>query len=505
MPRRLVATPIALLCTSSLLLLLSTTVPQATCARPVQRDPPAFAVGCESLPPRWDWRVEGKVGPVVDQEECDAGYAFAAIAGLESRLLLDGSGGHDLSENHAKECNWEATHNYWDPLYGPLGSCHGGNARMVANLLSQVGAVLESCDPYISYDTPCKSGCAYQETVLGWRLISKDRVPSTDVLKWYIYTYGPVQTTLYTGWGDDWFEEFALYDGSYTLYYEGTEEPNHSVLIVGWDDGLVHRGGTGGWIVKNSRGSYWGGPCGHGAEGGYFTIAYGSASIGMYSSFFDTWQDYDAQGKVMYYDEAGWNEDWGYGSLTAWALCRFFAESDGQLVRVEFWTTDAASDVDIYIYRRFDGAGPKGLLRSIEDRTYSEAGYHSVRLESPLPVRQGEEVVAVVKITNVSYARPIAADVRGPSELGRTYISRDGRDGSWEDVGLAGGDLALRLRLSGVLPAGTATLQPTPTCTLTAGLTPTQTAAMILTPTRTETRAFRSVYLPVVQREALRP
>ena len=64
--------------------------------------------------------------------------------------------------------------------------------------------------------------------------------------------------------GTSWGEEFGSYDGSYTLYYDGPEEPNHAVLIVGWDDSLTHAEGSGGWIVKNSWGTEWGGTCGHG-------------------------------------------------------------------------------------------------------------------------------------------------------------------------------------------------------------------------------------------------
>ena len=79
---------------------------------------------------------------------------------------------------------------------------------------------------------------------------------------------------MYHGKDDAWYDEFNSYDGSYTLYHPGAEAPAHIVLIVGWDDSLSHAGGTGGWIVKNSWGTQWG-------KEGFFTIAYGSASIGM--------------------------------------------------------------------------------------------------------------------------------------------------------------------------------------------------------------------------------
>jgi len=247
-------------------------------------------------PTSWDWREQGKVSPVKNQSTCGACYAFASIANIESKLLIDGEGTFDFSENNAKECN------YYDR------SCSGGNFNDMANFFSKKGTVLESCDPYVAGDVSCNSSCAYSKTLLDWRTISGNDVPSITVLKNYIYTYGPVYTTLYTGDAGDtsWETEFNNYDGSYTLYYTGSYDINHAVMIVGWDDDLTHAGGTGGWIVKNSWGTGWGGTCGYGSEGGYFTIAYGSAKIGSWSSFIYDWQDYDTDGELLYYDEGGW-------------------------------------------------------------------------------------------------------------------------------------------------------------------------------------------------------
>ena len=73
---------------------------------------------------------------------------------------------------------------------------------------------------------------------------------------------------------------------------------NHMVLIVGWDDTATHSGGQGAWIVKNSWGTGWG-------DAGYFKMAYGSAGTGTFVSYMTEWQPYDADGDLLYYDEAG--------------------------------------------------------------------------------------------------------------------------------------------------------------------------------------------------------
>jgi len=392
--------------------------------------PPSAGVGIQSLPSSFDWRNKdghNYVTTAKDQGACGACYAFASLGNIESRLLIDGAGTFDFSENNVKECNWYGT------------SCGGGNYSQVANLLSKKGTVLEPCDPFVAGPDSCKSTCPYQKTLLGWSRISGDNVPSTSVLKQYIYDHGPVYTSMYAGTCDPscdaWGQELNNYDGSYTLYYTESVTPNHAVLIVGWDDTLSHAGGSGGWIVKNSWGTSWG-------DNGYFTIAYGSANIGMYSSFIYRWQDYDSDGDIMYYDEGGLSGYTGYASTTGWGMAVFTPTVDTNVTRVEFWTTDATNDVDVYIYDSFNGTTLSDKLAEVLDTSFNEAGYHSVALDSTLPVTAGNDVVAVVQFTNDSTNLPIPIDMAGPL-AGSTYHSPDGS--AWSASSY---DVAIRLRTS---------------------------------------------------------
>jgi C1A family cysteine protease len=386
----------------------------------------------------FDWREAGKVTPVKNQGPCGSCYAFGAIGNFEAKLLIDGGGLFDFSENNVKECEW------WGS------SCGGGNYWRVASFLAANGTVLEACDPYVPSNVACNSGCPFQRTLLGWGVISYDVVPSVNVLKSYIQTYGPVYTTLYAGNGDAWDTEFGNYDGSYTLHYTGTYASNHAVLIVGWDDDLMHAGGQGAWIVKNSWGTSWGGPCGYGSEGGYFTIAYGSAQIGTYSSFLYDWQTYDPNGMLLYYDEGGYTGSVGYGNPTAWGLCKFIPGEDVEVQRIEFWTLDATTDVDVLLYDDFNGTGVSNLLAAELNNSYANAGYHSVELGTAVSVTSGDDVYAVVKMTDASYSFPIAYDPFGPKASGCCYISPTGSIYSeW-----GGGDIGIRLRVTGETSCG---------------------------------------------------
>jgi C1A family cysteine protease len=394
-----------------------------------------------TFPARWDWRERGVVSPVGDQGDCGACYAFATIANIESKMAIDSGRWVDLSENQAKACIWSSLGDLNDQLHG---GCAGGNAMMVANLLSLKGTVLEECDPYVARASPCTTGCAYQKTVLGWSLVEHDQAPDPAELKRALLKNGPLSAQIFVGEGGSWETEYSQYDGSYTLFDPSEDAPNHDVLLVGWDDTLTHDGGAGAWVFKESAGTRWG-------DDGYGTIAYGSASLGQNYSFLTEWQEYDPTGEVLHYDEASWDSRLGYESTTGWVLGRFTPDRDSWATRVEFWTTDRTLDVDVFVYDSFNGAEPSTLLFEKENLCYDEAGYHSVRLDPPLRLRAGDEVVAVLKLTNATSELPIAIDKRGPLQHRVTYASPKGLAGSWRDLASSDahpGNAGIRLRTS---------------------------------------------------------
>ncbi len=390
----------------------------------------------KALPASYDCRAQGIVSPVRNQGACGACYAFSSAGDLESKLLLTGKGLNDLSENALKECNYQDS------------SCGGGNQYMVMNYLTTHGAVLESCDPYVAADVACTAGCASQFTVLDWSAISGGTVPAAAVIKQYLLDHGPLQTAMYAGdaAAPAWASAFSAYNGSTTLYYAGAETPNHSVLIVGWDDALVHAGGTGGWICKNSWGTGWGGTCGYGAQKGFFTIAYGSASIGMWSSFVGEAMVTDSHVEVLAHDEGGFTAGFGGVGTTLWGLARHDATQGTNLHRIEFWTTDATTDVDVYVYDSFSGGTLSGLLWSSPNHTFAEAGYHHVELNPGLPLTLGQDVYIAVKFTDASYTYPLAVDLDGLPDSGRSWYSVNGT--TWSTLFGFDADVTIRARTS---------------------------------------------------------
>ena len=398
------------------------------------------AMARQALPSSWDWRIDGggAMTPVKNQAGCGSCYTFAAVSDAESQALLDESISYDFSENNAKECNWREVNNV-----AGWGSCDGGNYQMLTTLFSTKGLALEADDPYVASDVACNACVPYRKTLLDWRIISGSPIPAEANLKQYVHDYGPIATSMYadTALGFD-----GTYTGTCTMFYPSIGSANHAVVIVGWSDALppLCGGDTGdpaaGWIVRNSWGSGWG-------DGGYFYMVYGAGDLGRNSSFGHTWQDYNAADHVMYYDDDGWTTTWRSGSddRTDWGLVAYTPPADTLATAIEFWTADAPTTVDIYLYDDFDNPTLSGLLASELDITYPEAGYHSVPLDPPVALTAGDAIYATIFFSNTTYEFTVPANSNGPYETGRTWISDDGT--SWLDLGANyQDDVAIRIR-----------------------------------------------------------
>ncbi|MDD8014525.1 MAG: C1 family peptidase [Acidobacteriota bacterium] len=384
---------------------------------------PTRALRVLALPAFWDWRLNNGVTSVKNQSTCGSCWAFAAVGDLESKVLIQSGIAYDFSEENLKECN------YWGH------NCGGGNAWSAANHFSGAATVLEACDPYHPYKTGnCNPACTEYKQITGWRLLPDD----VASIKNAVYQHGPCYTTMYAS-----FPGFSSYDGSYCLYYAGTESPNHAVLIVGWDDNLAHAGGKGAWIVKNSWGPGWG-------QNGFFYIAYGSARIGGGSCYYESYKQYDyleMTGTLYRYDEAGCYDSWGFGTgnNVAYGLVKFVAAKDDCVTAVDFWAVDDNMNYDIRIYDDFDGVSVSNLLAS-RSGNCALAGFYSVNLDAPVWIKKGNDFAVVIKFTASGYYWPVPCDAFAPIETGRCYLSQTGGSGSWIDMKNQNRDVSIRAR-----------------------------------------------------------
>ena len=358
--------------------------------------------------------------------------------------------------------------------------------------MSTYGAVQESCDPYNQNDESCKTSCAPVLVASEMWVLGGNAVPPTDVLKNWLQSYGPLYITIDAGTNDAWGQELSNYNGSYTIYKPmSSPNLNHAVLLVGWNDGLTHAGGSGAWIVKNSWGTNWGGTCGYGSEKGYFTIAYGSAGIGTNAAVVRDWRPAESAGKLLHLDEGGFQGTVGWnGSYGPHGLARLTPQQNGTATQVEFWTAGPGT-VDIALYDTFNGQAPSGLLWQRQGLSIGFAGYHSVNIDAPVGVQAGNDVNVLIRFntTGVSLALPI--DHRGPVSANQSFASLSGGAGTWVDLSTQNTpmDIGIRLRIgSGSAPTPTPThTPPPPTPTFTPG-PPTKTPTYGPSPTRMRVR-----------------
>ncbi|HET9282206.1 MAG TPA: C1 family peptidase [Candidatus Angelobacter sp.] len=204
----------------------------------------------------FDWRKQGKVTPVRDQDGCGSCWAFGAMGAYEGNYLIRNSVATDTAEQHALNCSG-------------AGSCGGGWHAGVFDWMISTGNTTETQDPYTANDKPCKGGVTLPYRAAAWGYVaSNGGTPSVEQMKAALCQHGPLAvavlaTTL-----------FQHYTGGVFNEMDNTHGINHVVTLIGWDDS------KGAWLIKNSWGPYWGETGEYGTERGYMWIAYNSNNIG---------------------------------------------------------------------------------------------------------------------------------------------------------------------------------------------------------------------------------
>ena len=236
------------------------------------------------FPSSFDWRdVAGYdfTTSIKDQGYCGSCYAFAAVASLESVIKIEKNNPNfdiDLSEQYVVSCCRRE-------CYG----CDGGVGSKVFDWMcsssygDNAGAIVEDCFEYSGIDYKGYNGIdedndpvSCSDKCENWKEYKFEVEKTIDIgsgiynIKKNLLKYGPISATMVAS------DDFALdyEDGVYVNKNLNNYNPNHQVLIVGYQDTerSLLKPYDGYWICKNSWGTQWG-------ENGYFKIAYGCARI----------------------------------------------------------------------------------------------------------------------------------------------------------------------------------------------------------------------------------
>ncbi|MDD2717875.1 MAG: C1 family peptidase [Candidatus Wallbacteria bacterium] len=208
----------------------------------------------KNLPAKLDWREMKAVSTPKNQGETMYCWAFSLTGGLESQVMMKGNPELNLSEQDLINCNQNGYNS------------QTGGFLDAAQCLQDKGLPLEKDCPYIGTDGNCTDDLSRPYKITGWKMLATDQSnpADTDLIKQAIMDYGPICCGMTID------GNFMYYSGG-VYNHDATGDPNHAVILVGWDESM---GQVGCWILKNSSGTQWG-------EGGFMYIEYGKSRVGV--------------------------------------------------------------------------------------------------------------------------------------------------------------------------------------------------------------------------------
>lgn len=365
---------------------------------------------------RFDLREVCDAITVPDQGAFNTCWAFASLKALETTR----KDGMALSADHM------SLHNSFG-----LGQDAGGDYSMAsAYLLAWQGPVAEGGDPYGDAWSPegAEPVCHVQEIqIMG----KKD----PESLKRAVCENGGVQSACYIPQTAGAERETYYREETCSYYYHGTEEPNHDVVIVGWDDhypreNFVQQPETdGAFLCMNTWGTEFG-------ESGYFYVSYEDRWIGetcvAYTGV-ETVENYDRNYQT---DLCGWTGQIGYGAPKAWFANVYEADWELEVAAVGFYSTAPETTYRVYVEPLMDDELVPGTKASAEGR-FGNVGYYTVPLVERLAVESGSRFAVIVEIDSPGTTEPVAMEYVADSRMskvdigdGEGYISFDGVN--WE-------------------------------------------------------------------------
>ena len=369
----------------------------------------------EGLPSAYDGRMTGKAPEVKNQGTFGTCWAVVTSSALESRLLPQ------------EDIIFSADHISTQNSYA-IGQEEGGAYNIaIAYLTAWQGPVTEEMDPYGDGVTP--EGLSPVKHVQEVQ-IAEDK--DFDAIKEMIYRYGAVQSSIYMDMGGTKVTS-EYYDPENTsYYYNGEDEVNHDILIIGWDDDYPAENFTktpsknGAFLCQNSWGEGFG-------DGGRFYVAYDDTQIGRNCVAYTRIDGMDNYDHLYQTDLCGWVGRLGYGDGTCYFANLFQAERNEWLDAVGFYAVGPDTEYSVTVMD-----GEKDLSNALLEETkasgsFANAGYYTVNMKEPIYMEEGKTYAVVVKVHTPEADYPVATEYMADEATeeadlsdGDGYISHNG-------------------------------------------------------------------------------
>ena len=388
-------------------------------------------INVTSLPSRFDLRDWGWMSPVKDQGWMGACWTFGMTGTLESALLKAAGITTDFSENNMRDTMLKYS------IYGSDFISEGGtNLYSTSYLLSWLGAIAYDADIYdemgkISAVITTLNDIHVQDVIF----IPNNEIPNGTKLKEAILKYGSLDVCYF---GQSTYDEKNPYynPDTYAQYVNETKKPNHEVSIIGWDDNypkenfLITPPGNGAWIIKNSWGSDFG-------ENGCMYVSYydktllDSTDLSSYATAIIT------ENTIPYNKNYQYAIIWGGNFMSGETVSYmnvFEALENDAIAAVGTYFKEEGVNYTVEIYVNNES-------KLIQEGVSPYLGYHTIKLNEYIPIKEGDIFKAVITSNNIPYIT--LGDVRTHYTENISYVSIAGSP--WEDSYKSGAIACLKV------------------------------------------------------------
>lgn len=419
------------------------TIPPPTYEIPLSGNQAIMAMGV--LPATYDLREQNAVPAVRNQLNSGSCWAFSGLASLESNLMLQHGSTYQFSPRHLEYSQvYQMKDGVNAEAFNRLANSGGSPEMLEAYLYRGVGPVEESVMPftdgvdslYLSDIDLATSDVRLMDfQYLPYDKNSQSQDDIITEIKTALMDCGMVDINIKF--------DYAQYNAStYALYVGSTTTVNHAAGIVGWDDNFSRTNFTtdpgmdGAWIVQNSWGTDWG-------NNGYFYISYAQDIV--MPAVVKRAQEGKNYDNIYYYDPLGFSQFMGFNEEVyrgqAYAANIFDTQPGDQELTEVTIATAAFTSYQIYI-NPSSGSILQSDLILVKSGILDGTGYHTVQLDTPVPLTGSQFAVVVHYNTpGVQYCVPVERRTatnsyyaNAESEPGRSYIAPSLNLISWREV-----------------------------------------------------------------------